>query len=155
MSGADAGGVRSLLLSNRGEVIYDRQVSLPPVFIPSRVADSVVGAYEKRAREQSDPASAKTTRRAAYVSDVYPPAVDAVLGEDGRLWIRGRLRDQGYWVLDAAGHLAGRAVLPGNAEIFVADSTHDWAVELDQRDVSSISRYRILQTQEFQTPQDK
>lgn len=144
VSGSNAGSVALTILSADGDTLKLQQIALPGVPIPSQVADSVRDRFDSRAREHTDRAMAEATRRAAIIPDVYPPVVDAVFAEDGRIWFRGLPRQTGYSVFDLSSGRLATVELPPRATIFAADRSRIWTVERDQYDVPSIVRYTFV-----------
>ena len=83
---------------------------------------------------------------ALFFPPTYPPVTAAVLGEDGTVWLRGAVGDQGHidWmVMGERGQIVGIVNLHGSLTILVATREMIWGVQYDATGVPFIRRLRI------------
>jgi len=122
-----------------GALRYRRQVPHVAIKMTARLRDeylrrtgAVAGSDEWRAAKQ-------------LLTEVteLPPAANAFVARDGRLWIQ-RLapdRSKSWVILDQMGRVAGSAEAPPRVQLFEADTKYSWAIVYDDNDVPSVARF--------------
>lgn len=111
------------------------------------VDDQVGGLGETRIRTPEASVLRRQIRQNLYRPRFLPPVTQLVLGRDGTMWLRREDlgREMAWWhVLDAGGRIIARAWVPAGVRVAYADRTQIWAVELDELDVPTLVKYRIV-----------
>lgn len=120
---------------------------LPSAAVERAVDEHVGGLSNARFRTPPEGAVRRSIRRALYLPKHLTPVTSLVLGRDGTIWLR-REEDGrstvGWIVLDPAGNLVARLSLPARLDVRYADRTQLWGVELDELDVPTLARFRVL-----------
>jgi hypothetical protein len=139
-------------LSSSGDTLWSRVFTYQPIEIPRTLIDSLLDARTD-SRFALAPRTGETREQArAWVEERYtfpghrPPIENAVIGQDGRLWLEWTGPEGTpweWWVLDDQGRPEARVVPPKRIVPYAADADGLWAVEEDALDVPFVVRYRI------------
>lgn len=113
-----------------------------------RALDEHVGRLgETRIRTPEASVLRRQIRQNLYRPRFLPPVTELVLGRDGTIWLRREDlgRQMAWWhVLDGRGRIIARAWVPAGVRVAYADRTQIWTVELDELDVPTLVKYRIV-----------
>jgi hypothetical protein len=144
------------LVDHGGDTLWHRDLTYVPEPLPRERVDSAVRAGAESLHEfmsRMDPGVAlgdveRRYREATYAPGYLPAVEYVVLASDGSVWLSrtGATGDEmvEWWVLDAAGEPAGRALLPVGLAVHSITGDAVWGVERDDLDVSYIVRYRLI-----------
>ena len=137
-SGRDAWTYTVRMSDQRGRTLYTRRFPFSRAPIPAKVVDSVGTDLATRYRNYV------RVREALFVPASYPPVTQALVANDGSVWLRGRDDRAGtmWTILDPAGNPVARVREPARTRFLDLDGGL-WAVERDADDVESIVRYRL------------
>lgn len=135
-----------------GRVTLQRNYSYRPLPLSSGAVDRALdehvrGLGQTRIRTPEAATLRRQLREHLYRPRFLPPVTALVLGRDGTIWLRREDlgRSMAWWhVLDPRGRIIGRAWVPANLDVRYADRTQLWAVELDELDVPTLVRFRIV-----------
>lgn len=143
LDGSASGTISLVMMSAGGDTLYDRHLAFERIPIPPRVAQDALAGQRKLAADVKDPRMAGVLRQAARAPAIYPPIVDGVVSNDGRLFFRGTLKDRGYRVLNAHGTDMGWVRIPVYGKMMGAEGDQVWTVESDSLGIESIARYGV------------
>jgi hypothetical protein len=135
-----------------GRVSLARNYRYKPVPLSADAVERAVerqigGLAASRIRTPEAAVVSRQTREKLYRPRFLPPVTRVVVGRDGTIWLRREDlgRDMAWWhVLDSRGRIIARAWVPANLRVEYADRTHIWGVELDELDVPTLVKYRIV-----------
>lgn len=142
LEGPDAGTFSLVTVDLKGDTALTRRYAFRAEEIPKEVADSVLELYTRQRESMTgqvwDPP-------AGAAPPMYPPFVDLVIGEDGSVWIRHRLREgrRRYYVVAPGGEPMGTVSLPGGNRIAAARLERAWVIHADELGVESVVRYGV------------
>lgn len=135
-----------------GRVTLSRNYSYRPLPLSSGAVDRaldehVSGLGHTRIRTPEAATLRRQLREHLYRPRFLPPVTALVLGRDGTIWLRREElgRPMAWWhVLDPSGRIIARAWFPARLDVRYADRTQLWAVKLDELDVPTLVRFRIV-----------
>jgi hypothetical protein len=138
-------------LDPSGRVLFARSYPYAPHELGEEMVDAAVGRHveglEAARMTRLPPASlGRMIRSALYRPRYLTPVTDVVVGRDGTIWLRREESGDvvGWNVLDAGGRMIGTLTLPVRLNVQYADRTQLWALELDELDVPTLARFRVL-----------
>lgn len=139
-------------VSFSGRTAFERAYPYTPRPLTGDAVESVVnkhagGMQEAKFRTPPAAAARRLIREALYRPGYLAPVTDVVLGRDGTIWLRREATGRAVFdwqVLDAAGRPVGRVSLPAKVAVQYADRTQVWGVELDELDVPTLVRFRVV-----------
>ncbi|MBW3572062.1 MAG: hypothetical protein KY467_13255 [Gemmatimonadetes bacterium] len=135
-----------------GRVTLSRNYSYRPIPLSSGAVDRALdehvrGLGQTRIRTPEAAVLRRQLRRHLYRPRFLPPVTALVLGRDGTIWLRREElgRSMAWWhVLDPSGRIVGRAWVPATLDVRYADRAQIWGVEMDEFDVPTLVRFRIV-----------
>jgi hypothetical protein len=128
-----------------GDTVFSRDVAYEPIGVEQSVKDSVVRAVTGEGDNRRPADVVKARMEAAPIPDYYPPVKAIVQGSDGSTWLHMQGPQTGEWlVLGKDGTPLARASGPVELQAHAVDANHVWGVELNEYDVPSVVRYRIV-----------
>ena len=139
-----------------GDTVWHRSLIYEPERLPAERVDRAVQEGAGSLHEfmsRGDPGLAlgdveRRYREALYAPAYLPPVTNVVVAHDGSVWLAlPEAPDDaavGWWILDAEGEPAGRAVTPAGLTVHVITGDAIWGVETDELDVGYIVRYRLI-----------
>jgi hypothetical protein len=119
-----------------------RSYAYLPIPITERLRDSVANA----ALVDAPPEVQRAYREQAVVPKHFPPVTDLVVGRDGTIWVQREKTNANppTWnVIDSAGTMIGRAMIPKGVRVVYADRSQVLGVERDSDGIFSIARFRV------------
>jgi hypothetical protein len=135
-----------------GTVTFSRNYLYRPLPLSADAVERAVQEHMARMSNAGIPRPEAAALRRALRENLYrprflPPVTAVVVGRDGTIWLRREElgRPMAWWhVLDARGRLIARAWVPARISVRYADRTQLWAVELDELDVPTLVRFRVV-----------
>jgi hypothetical protein len=135
-----------------GRTAFERAYTYTPRPLTGDAVESVVnkhagGMQEAKFRTPPEAAARRLIREALYRPGYLAPVTDVVIGRDGTIWLRRESTGRAVFdwqVLDAAGRPIGRVSLPAKVAVQYADRSQVWGVELDELDVPTLVRFRVV-----------
>ena len=147
IDGKDKGTFSALMVSHRGDTIYNRSHRFRTTPLPRSVGDSAMKADLREISRRPFAAGelAAEYRRRVAIPDVYPPFTHILVGLDNSLWIGLRETQQGtpYLVLDQKGNQVGVVTFPRRTRVGAARIDTAWVTEMDDDDIESVVRYVV------------
>lgn len=138
-------------VSVRGDSLWRGTIACSTEVVPRGFVDSVVAAIRAKAVKQhaaSEADAEKVIRATIGTVTGFASLRGVRAGRDGSIWARPLTLHAGpeEWVrVDAKSGEFDHFVLPARTSLMlVADSTHIWAMALDQDDVPTLVRYRLV-----------
>ena len=140
LDGRLAGTFSLTTVDMEGDTVFTRRYAFEREEIPDEVADRLLVEY---AGERT--AATGQTWAGGEVPRMYPPFQGLLIGEDGSIWIRTRLRDRErpYYVLAADGEPLGTVNLAEGGGIAAATLDRIWVIDRDSLGVQSVVRYGV------------
>jgi hypothetical protein len=152
--GPQGGTMRVVMFGTSGDTVYARNYPFTPQAIPRAVADSGLAAAIETARNAARFIGAeeaatltRAVRERMRIPPYFPPFTGMAVGDDGAAWIELRSPAGGatsFMVLDPRGSVSGTVAVPARTKALNVSATHMWGIELDQDDVPSVVRYRVV-----------
>ena len=132
-------------MTEHGDTLYSEAYLYDP--IPIRPSDIDAAVEYLRGSGSEDRARERRIREALYIPDHRPTVTQVVIGTDGFVCLR--REDSGantvrWTVLNPTGQLSYSVELPASASVLSATRNAAWGVILDEEDVPSIVRYRVV-----------
>jgi hypothetical protein len=121
------------------DTVFTRRYAYRPMPAPGALIDSIVSNTEE--------GKLGMKREVVFAPAHRPPVTDALLGNDGTVWLRREFSygpDARWTVLDGEGRLAGEVSIPQSHTVRAADDRYVWTTITDETDVPFIVRYRIV-----------
>ncbi len=128
-----------------GGTVWTRRVEYDPVLMDRHVADSVRNRMYRIFRSQYPQSMIDDS---LYIPKYQPPVSDGIVGDDGTIWLRRENWTPAarYDVLDASGTLIAHVETNRSVHLRWVSGTTAWGSELDDNDVPTLVRYRIVKT---------
>jgi hypothetical protein len=127
-------------LGLRGDTLYSSEFTVVLVAVTPKLLD------ERFPESEAAPARRENLRflKSEILRTVkfVPPVAGAVLGEDGRVWVRRRLpnrRGSHYVAIDPAGRLEGNVSFDGEATVLYSRGNTVWVREVGDLDVPQLT----------------
>lgn len=130
-------------IGSSGDTAWARRYDYKPVPMDRAAADSVrrrmYGIYRRRYPQSMIDDS-------LFIPRFQPPVSEATAGDDGTLWLRREnwALTAKFDVLDDKGQLRARVEAGRSVRIRWVSGTTAWGEELDENDVPTLVRYRIV-----------
>lgn len=130
-------------IGNDGDTAWVRRYPYAPLPMDRAVADSV---RKRMYRMYGSRYPQSMIDDSLYIPKFQPPVSEATAGEDGTLWLRREKWSPTtkFDVLDAEGQLIARVEAGRSVRIRWVSGTTAWGQELDENDVPTLVRYRIV-----------
>ncbi len=130
-------------ISARGDSLWRREVTYEPRPLSKGIADSVRTRY---VRAYSAQFPVEAIERALYLPAHWSPITEVTAGDDGTLWLRREDDTSGvrFDVLDGEGTMRRQVLAPPRMRLRWAADRTVWGFTLDDDDVPSLVRYRIM-----------
>jgi len=125
-----------------GELVFDRQLMVETVPLPSTARDSL---KELAAARLGNRDLLRAFESAVDATRIYPPLTEMIIGRDGTVFI-GLTEREGihpYVVLGPEGDVMGIVDVRAGARIAEAERDRIWVIEPDEYDVESLVIYRV------------
>ncbi len=139
------------VLKANGDTVVSRVLPIPFIPLPSRVADSALADGRRHllsAQARQYPAIRPLFDSVAKAPSVYPPVDEAVVGDDGTVWVRlgpnpERPAQQEWMIIDRGGRVAGIVVTPADVRIMAVTLDRAWGTQPRDDHMVDIVRYRV------------
>ena len=130
-------------IGSDGDTAWVRRYPYAPLPMDRAVADSV---RKRMYRMYGSRYPQSMIDDSLYIPKFQPPVSEATSGEDGTLWLRREKWAQTtkFDVLDAKGQLLAQVEAGRSVRIRWVSGTTAWGQELDENDVPTLVRYRIV-----------
>lgn len=136
---------RAVKVAFTGDTLFARDIEYDPVPVEQSARDSVLRAVTGEGDNRQPEDVVRARMEAAPIPDYYPPVKAIAQGSDGSTWLQMQGLPTGEWmVLGTDGSPLARVRAPVELQAMTVDAEHVWGVELDEYDVPSIVRYRIV-----------
>ena len=147
-AGPDEASFGITLTDRAGDTVFSRRYDYVPTTIPTAVVDTTVAdRAEIFAAAFPDPREAHNfVRNTMFLPVYYPPVTTVSFSDTGELWVgREEIRgEQQRWlILDEAGEPVAETRTPEGVRVMHIGTDRVWGVELDERAVPYLVRYRI------------
>lgn len=142
LEGRDAGTFSLVSVDLEGDTVFARRYSFKGEAVSAHPVDRLLSFF----RKERTAATGRGLMRSAGGPRILPPFALLLIGDDGSLWIRARLRDgrvPSYHVLAPNGEVIGTVSLPAGSRVAAARLDRIWVVDQDSLGVESVVRYGV------------